>query len=259
MPMLTMNRMEFVLDDLLSTGGLQLAATRTGELYLPDVLRLQAAITGIRTAQEAPTGPGEKAALKETADRHQGQAVFIDTSIKGLKVDPSQKQSVRDAAAEAQAKIFPKPPSVRMTPIARVDAAQALAPLVDAHAHVLKLLPAAGGGNLLDRARAYLACAEELGQLVAREAHAAGMHAGASEDGSKRRSTVAVVSEAMNLLKSMRVTLTAEVRQNPELPRDLVSRVFGLYDQSLAESRAPKRSVRAPAESIEAKVEGAAA
>lgn len=255
MAVFTLNRMEVVADDFMDRCAPELRETMTGRLFIPKVEQLVARIDELRVVMNAPVpAKPSKAAMKDIMLRQNDLTAMIHASIEGLAADRNQRKAVQAAVEEARAHVFPKRLSASLSAMVRVDAAQALAPAVEAHAKCLALLPSIGGGTVLERTREHLACADELAKLIAQEATAANTK---TRSGERTRNPVALVSEGMNLFKSMRVTLIAEVDVDASLPRDLVPRVFALYEQSLASSRSPKRATRAPAGAAD--VEGAAA
>lgn len=240
MGVLSLNKLEVVFDDLVSRGAPELRETIAGRLHLEDVEALRGRIAALRTAQNAPPLPiPGKAEITAVMQRQNGFATMIQSSIAGLDADPNQKKNMRAAIEEARTRVFDTRLSASASAMARVEAAQALAPKVEAHSKCLAALPYVGGGTVLDRTREYLACADELAQLVGQRAAGRSTAVGSV----KARDVLAVIQDGMNVVKDLRATLTAEVRKNPALPRDLVARVFAVYEEALAASRPARRSV----------------
>ncbi len=257
MSVLHVNRMEFIAEDYLARCAPELAELMTGKLYTAQVARLLESIRAQRASTAANGGGAapDKALVQEQMDLQNDLMNTIWATITGLATDRKQKPQVRAALAEVSAHVLPKRPSARMSAIRRVDAAQSLAPLVEAHAKSLAAIPCLGGGTVLERAREYLACAETLATLISQETVSGAR--GPTAAGAGIGSPVTLAAEGMRIFKSMRATLTAEMAHNPALPRDLVTRTFALYDRSVAEARPARRATKAAPDAAEAR--GAAA
>lgn len=257
MSVLHVNRMEFIAEDYMGRCAPELTDLMTGKLYTTQVTRLLEAIRAQRASTAASGGavPVDRAVVQEQIALQNDLMNTIWATITGLSTDRKQKPQVKAALAEVSAHVFPKRPSARMSAIRRVDAAQGLTPLVEAHSRSLAALPCVGGGTVLERAREYLACAEELARLISQETVSEARGSGVPR--SNGGSPMTLAAEGMRIFKSMRATLSAEIAQNPDLPRDLVARTFALYDRSVAEVRTTRKATKSPADSMETR--GAAA
>ena len=164
MSVLHVNRMEFIAEDYLARCAPELAELMTGKLYTAQVARLVESIRAQRASTAANGGGAapDKALVQEQMDLQNDLMNTIWATLTGLGTDRKQKPQVKAALAEVSAHVLPKRPSARMSAIRRVDAAQGLAPLVEAHAKSLAAIPCLGGGTVLERAREALEIALRL-------------------------------------------------------------------------------------------------
>ncbi len=102
----------------------------------------------------------------------------------------------------------------------------------------LTRFPIAGGGTLLDTAKAFLDAGERIHRTLSERAD---VPKGARKEAARLRSST------VGMLGRLRADVIREVKKDSRLPRDLEARIFGYFDTLAAMQPATKADPSAPA------------
>lgn len=194
-----------------------LAASRVAAVYLPD---LAAVLDELRKVPEKRDLKTLNEALRAGNLEHDGFGRAFVLACESVQADPGASAAAKAAASTMQATFLPTRAELALDAASEIANARKRAPLVDAHAAALDLIPAADGRTGKDLVVGMHTKAEKRAELLAQRAQTPTSTPG----------DPALWTRTWGLLTEFRRALAREIKRNDALPRDLETLVFGLMD-----------------------------
>ena len=233
--MFNLTTLKLGLDDLFEKRLPDLHRSKAGQYYAPMLDEQHAAINALPVAL---TGGAPLAADLDALDAHHdgyGGAMYFTTEVY-LRLPATDPELVA-AAHRIRAAFIPALAELGASYPVEADRAIERKPLLISMQADLTRFPIAGGGTLLDTAKAFLDAGERIHRTLSDRAD---VPKGARKEAAKLRSTT------VGMLGRLRADVVREVKKDSALPRDLEARLFSYFDTLEAMQPAPK--AEAPAE-----------
>ncbi|MDC3956795.1 hypothetical protein [Polyangium jinanense] len=228
---LTLGDLDIGLRDLLTDRKPNLTLLVCSQVYLPQILIQYAAIEAL-----APALAGRALAdeLAEADSLHDGFGGALWDYTEALLHAPDVSEATRAAARRIREALLPRRSLLADSYAEEAAAAKKNRPKLADLEPDLQSLPLPDGKTLHDWATGFVGAGDTIGKLLSARASA---EADAQNDGKNnqlRKSTI-------KLLHRFREAARDEIELHASLPRDLESRVFGLFDE-LSARRAKRKT-----------------
>jgi hypothetical protein len=221
---ITLGDLQTGLNDLFTNRLVDLRKSRIAQLYEDELLARRAEINALPIElTSAPRPLTERIDLAD--DEHDGAIRVLWYITQAALEDPLASPDLKAAAKKIREQLGLSLSDTRQKASDEIQIARGRAARVEELKPELTRFPLPGDRTLYDAARAYLAAAEELNTLLSERAS---LEAMSEEDRSRVRS---LRPEIVGLFGRLRRAMGDEIRQNPELPRNLDAQVFGYFDE----------------------------
>jgi hypothetical protein len=225
---MTVNDLKLVLDDLFGPKKALLDKTLTFKIYGPGLKEQKDSIDTIHKALQKR--PLSEELLKED-EIHDTSARAIHLFCKGMGELATLDQEKRSLLRKVSDTFVPSLGDLKKSYEDEAAAAKKREKDLVAMKAELEAFPVAPSTTLYTLVSTYIESGKKLDSLLSSRAETT------ADDIAKRTKEVAALrSRTVGALGQMREALSHEVSSNPELPRDLVGKIFSYFDQ-LAESR----------------------
>jgi hypothetical protein len=218
--MMTLSDLDAGLRDLFEARRADLRKAKAGKYYEP-MLKEQLAIIQALPAALTRGAPGD-ASLEALDAEHDGYgaAIYFTTEVY-LRL-PGASRSLVESATRIREGFIPSLVELGASYATEAERALERRPLLASLRADLERFPMAGGGTLADTATAFLDAGQRLSDMLAARAD---VPAERAREGAKVRSST------VGMLSRLRADVTAELKKNKKLPRDLDARIFGTFDK----------------------------
>jgi hypothetical protein len=173
--------------------------------------------------------------LREAEVRHDQAAKAVYYCCKGLLGVARLEEDKRLLIKQVMDEFVPNLSGLKQSYADKAAAASKARGVLDKMRPDLETLEVTSGITLYEMVSSFLNAGEQIGALLVSRAETE-----AEDEAGRTKQVAALRSRTIGLLGRFREALQQEVASNPELPRDLESRVFALYDH-LSEWRAERR------------------